>query len=290
MNISNRSLEGVSGYRSQPKVVVTGSSGFLGTHVVKVLREQGADVTAVARRSIPHAVVVEKYSDCPEGDLLIHLAEEPDRNKVEQLGEVYFKEATDLVELLTARFAGKVIYGSSGSVYGDRKASSFREEDPVSITDLYSRLKIHNENKVLEAGGNVIRISNMYGFGMSSNNVLSKIISQIHQSEPIRLWSSRPIRDFINVEDVAGLIVRMAYKVNAQVYNAGSGVGTSIGELASLIMSAAGVKKELRTLEESTQFSSNILNIEKAETVFGWRPNLSLNENLTILMRNWSPK
>ena len=78
------------------KVIVTGASGFLGDRVVKKLLIRGIDVCAVARRPLKYSnsVVVDNYLDTPKGDILIHLAENPDRAQVNKIGLAYLGDST----------------------------------------------------------------------------------------------------------------------------------------------------------------------------------------------------
>ena len=63
-------------------IVVTGASGFVGRRVVAKLLAKGVAVCAVARHPVefPDSVVVDNYFDTPAGDILIHLAENPNRS------------------------------------------------------------------------------------------------------------------------------------------------------------------------------------------------------------------
>src|SRR5687768_13499700 len=100
-------------------VVVTGAAGFLGRFVVAALASRGLKVIPVSRRRLPGMHHVQDYSQSPAGDVLIHLAEEPDRGKVNRLGKQYLVDASRVVTALSARRSQKIIYASSGAVYGD---------------------------------------------------------------------------------------------------------------------------------------------------------------------------
>src|SRR4051794_23749793 len=83
---------------------ITGAGGFLGRHVAACLEGLELQVVRVSRREMPGCVRIDDYRNTPQADVLIHLAEEPDRAKVNQLGEHYIRQSADVVTELTRRF------------------------------------------------------------------------------------------------------------------------------------------------------------------------------------------
>ena len=70
-------------------VTITGAGGFLGHHLTSYLKISGFSVTPVSRRSIPEMIKVKDYSQTPGDQTVIHLGEEPDRERANSLGESY---------------------------------------------------------------------------------------------------------------------------------------------------------------------------------------------------------
>jgi UDP-glucose 4-epimerase len=269
------------------KIVVTGASGFLGKYVSGRLKSADREVICVGRRESPGVLKIADYNSCPQGDILVHLAEESDRSKAEKLGESYFDEATRTVANLVSRFKGKFIYASSGTVYGDKSQKLFSENDPVYITDIYSKIKIKNEKTVISAGGSVLRIANVYGSGMPSTNVLTDIINQIPLASPITVRDKSPVRDFVAVEDVADLFALVVDNEDSQIYNAGSGIGTSVEALAQIILDIVRQsEREIVSLQAPKAISHNVLNISKCKSMFGWSPSKTLHKHLGNLLQH----
>ncbi|MBK6637177.1 MAG: NAD-dependent epimerase/dehydratase family protein [Rhodocyclaceae bacterium] len=173
-------------------------------------------------------VQVASYANVPDGDLLIHLAEEPDRAVASRAGDAYVEESTGLARALSRRFAGRMIYASSGVVYGDAGQAPFRVGDPLVPTDAYARAKILGEAAVLEEGGTVVRLANLFGPRMSKGNVMSDILHQIPGDGPVLVRDDMPVRDFLAVDDAAKLFTLLAGSRINGALNAGSGVGTRI--------------------------------------------------------------
>ena len=174
-------------------VVITGASGFVGRYLTAHLKQMGLNVIPVSRGVYPGILQVNDYSQSPLGDVLIHLAEEPDRAKVNMLDDNAFSKTSNLVKLLSERPRQKIIYASSASVYGDSNKLPCKVDLPVYSVDKYNEMKLINEKIVLNSGGVVVRLSNLFGIGMASNNVLTDILKQIPGSRPIHIRNDEGI-------------------------------------------------------------------------------------------------
>ena len=248
-------------------------------------------VLPVSRQAIPGMSQVPNYSQSPAGDVLIHLAEESDRGAVNRLGEAYVSQSAAIVEALSRRGYQRIIYASSGAVYGDEHESPCAVDLPVFASDVYSKSKILNERIVLESGGAVMRLSNVIGPAMAANNVVSDIISQIPGTGPIRVRDDTPVRDFLGVSDAAAALALMVENPYRGIVNVGSGIGTSVRELAELLLAAAGkVRRDVVATEPSPRMSINVLDISATRRILGWLPEVTLQEELARCLRATSGK
>lgn len=269
------------------KIVVIGANGFVGKALCLSSNSQHIEIIGVSRTPNPNLLQVDSYNDCPDGDILLHLAEESDRNKANCLGDSYFIHSTTMTENLCARFKGRVIYCSSAVVYGDKNKRANRECDPVYATDLYSKLKLHNENVVVSQGGCVLRIANLFGTGMSQNNVFSDIVNQIGGNEPIRLQNTVPIRDFLYIQDLIASLRLLFDDFHSGIFNAGSGKGTSVGDLAKLVLALSGqAHRDVESVSNSKLESVNILDTTKINDLLGWEPKFSLQESIKNMLKD----
>jgi len=269
------------------QVVVTGASGFLGSHLVTALLNEAISVVPVSRRSIEleNAVRVEDYSDTPLGDVLIHLAENPNRKAVNGSSSHLDAEAHKLLGKLLSKGYKRVVYVSSAVVYGDAGKYPISNAAPVVCSDTYANSKIACELLVKETEGVVARMSNIYGQGMSLDNVMSTILNQIPCHGRLRIWDDKPVRDFLWVEDAVGALVKMALGTHVGTYNVGSGMAVSIGELARMIISLShsnGCRLEVTSATD--RLSYNVLDISETTKYFGWFPGVQLAEGIKILL------
>lgn len=262
------------------RVVITGASGFVGKNLVNYFLSKKVDVIGVTRHNLPNMYQVGSYLECPDGDILIHLAEVSDRAKVNQLGKAYQAEITKLTTSLSNRFE-RVIYVSSGVVYGDENFTPNDETTTTKSVDLYSEIKLQNENTVLDNGGTALRLSNIYGLGMSKNNVLSDILKQIPGRGAVELRDIKPVRDFLFINDLMHAFESVLNLPHHGVLNIGSGIGLSIYELTRVVLSLYGeVNREIVSTKPSTSNSTNILDISKIHTLIGWEPSSDIRQNL----------
>ena len=163
------------------KIIITGASGFLGTYILKLLSKQkNVEPIPVTRKDIPGWCKVSDYINSPEGEVLIHLAEDNDRANASKSGQSYEDKTISTINSLLEKKYKRVVYVSSSILYGDADLHAHSPNDPIQINDTYARVKRSSELAVLRLpAGIVVRPANIYGPGMSKNNVLSTILRQI---------------------------------------------------------------------------------------------------------------
>jgi UDP-glucose 4-epimerase len=155
---------------------------------------------------------------------------------------------------------------------------------PVSPSDDYTHSKLVKETIVLQAGGAVVRLSNLFGRGMSARNVLSDILSQISSKGPIFIRDDKPVRDFLHVNDAAMAMSSLVENDYTGLLNVGSGVGTGIGELAELVLNVVGQNsRSIIPTNPSDGHSRNILDISETTERLGWKPMGTLADGLRDL-------
>ncbi len=258
------------------KVAVTGASGFLGSVLVRELAARHIETISLSRSSPPPTIAGPV--------VLVHLGEDADLARAEAAGD-------DDIERRLAGFEAalaltnfqRVIYVSSGVVYGDQQARPRRPDEPVDPKGIYARGKVACEAKADVS----VRLGNVYGPGMSPVNVLSDLIRGFRAVErPVKVRNLAPVRDFIWVEDVArGLADFAMHQTSKGVFNVASGEGTSVQQLSELVPLVMGVERgDVIVTQPVARESTLILDIARTTEVLGWRPHVSLNEGLARLL------
>jgi UDP-glucose 4-epimerase len=276
---------------SRVRLVVTGASGFIGGHLLeRVLNEKNFEILGLSRSGANNTTKVSSYVDAPDGDILIHLAEDNKPESVAIQGQMYETQVLSTLESLVNKKYSRVVYASSSIVYGEESKFPHSTDSSICRDTPYRRAKAASEEAVLSCNkGVVARIANVYGPRMSSSSVLSQILNQIHLESDLVIRDATPIRDFIWVGDVINGLLQLAThdlsdNPASRIYNLGTGVGTSIGNLARQTLDLAGQTSRRVVASSLTENpSSIILDYSKTTLTCGWSPKTSLRNGLVEL-------
>jgi len=274
--------------------IVTGASGFLGRALVSHLDARGVPVVAVARQETAYpasirAVTLSSYIDVPflDGAVLIHLAEESDIGAANAGGSAHIDTVTMLARSLFRHPWRRLVYVSSGAVYDQGGTGPKRPGDPTRTDGSpYVVGKLAVEAAVEGCGGVTARLANIYGPKMKPGTVISDIMAQIPGRQALRIRDSRPVRDFLWVGDAAAALAAVAFGIGAGTYNVGTGVGTSIGDVARHALIAANEQdRPIQEGQTDVRTTSVVLDISATTADFGWRPTIALQDGLRRMLR-----
>lgn len=302
---------------SGQRVVVTGGEGFIGSHLVDRLLEEGATVRALVHYNPfgklgwlqDRAADVEIMSgDVRDGarvqrvvdgtDVVFHLAALIGIPYSYDAPESYIQ--TNVVGtynvLMAARTAGvsRLVHTSTSEVYGTARTVPIDEHHPIQPQSPYSASKIGADMLALsfyhsfELPVAVVRPFNTYGPRQSTRAVIPTILSQLYSgAEEIKLGKISPTRDFNYVEDTAAgfLAVARSDRALGDVVNIGSGREISIGDLVHLLSAISGrparvVTDEARLRPAGSEVERLLCNNARAREWAGWQPQVSLEEGL----------
>ena len=284
-------------------VLVTGATGFIGTHLVEELIAQKLKVVVLARDltkltfDTSHVTVIPgditADFELPHVDVVFHLAafatvprciKDPKTAlHVNTFGTVNLLEK---LKDMSPRF----VYASTLGVYGRTSHELVKEEDRTSPVEPYAASKLAAEHFVVaykrayHMNTVVARIFNCYGEGLGTHLVVHQIIDQLLHKDTVELGNTEPIRDFIYVKDVVDALIFLAEHGDEDVYNVGTGKGTSIQELAETLATIAGKEAAITSVEhrkqsKTVEINTSIADISKIKTL-GWKPKHLLVEGL----------
>ncbi len=291
------------------KILVSGGSGFLGTHVVQALKDRGApEKNIVVPTRETHDL--RNASACREVtkgvDVVIHLAGITGDGQFhrEHPAEIFHDNLVMGVELMeAARQNGVKKFVTAGSIteYPARAPMPFREEDiwagPVEeLHEAYSVAKtmllVQAQAYRAQYGFDAVHLlmTNMYGPGKEAvrgfviTNIIRKILEAKRDgASSITLWGTgSPTRDFVFVKDAAEAFVSAAERYSKpEPVNIGSGWEISIRELAETIAKLMDFRGEVQwdSMKPDGQMR-RILDPGRAEREFGFRATTSLENGL----------
>ncbi len=276
------------------RVLVTGAKGFVGKHLCEKLKADrifSAKCIDIDDFDLTEWGKVEKIAPF---DIVIHLA------ALSFVPEAFlrprvFYETNFLATLhtleLCRKYDAKIIYASS-YVYGKPQYLPIDEEHPVSAYNPYAETKLLGEAlcrayyRDFGVRYAIVRPSNIYGEGADKKFLIPTIIEQINKGE-VRLKSSSPKRDFIHVDDVSDIYLRLCkYDFDELVLNAGSGKSFSVKEVVNMILKLKGVDLPVYYEEElrRNEVLNVVYDIHKAKKMLNWEPKISLEEGLRKLL------
>jgi UDP-glucose 4-epimerase len=203
-----------------------------------------------------------------------------------------------LMEAMRDAGVKRVVFASSGAIYGDQQAGNVTEDRPPKPTSPYGVSKLSAEYYVSSIGQLwgietvILRIFNAYGPGQPLPPAHPPVIPQFLQQS---MWegslmvhgSGEQIRDFVFIEDVVnGLVAAIsAGGIDGQIINIGSGTGTSINELVNMISFVTNRKLQiLQVNSERGGVSRLVADISLARKLLDYQPQVSLQDGLTRLL------
>lgn len=307
------------------KILVTGSSGFIGSHLTEFLTKKGYKITAFDRYNINNDYGwLEKsefqkkinfvlgdlrdydsvYKAMKGCDAVIHLAALIGIPYSYNSPTAYIKtnvEGTfNILEAAKNLKLKQVIVTSTSEVYGTAKSKSLKESDPLSAQSPYAATKIAADQlslsyfKSFNLPVKIIRPFNTFGPRQSLRAVIPTIISQFinKKNNIIKIGNLKTTRDFLYVEDLCSAYEKIlkSKKLFGEVVNVGSNFEVSIDEI---------IKKISRILKKKYKIASDKKRIrpEKSEVyrlrcdnrkmkkITKWKPKYSFDQGLRSLIK-----
>jgi GDP-L-fucose synthase len=288
------------------RVLVTGGGGFLGSRLVAQLEEAGDDVFVAHHRDYD----LTRYEDCERmfrdaaPEIVFHLAAEvggigANRANPGRYWYANLMMGAHVLELSRLNEVEKVVVAGTVCAYPKFTPTPFSEDDlwngyPEETNAPYGVAK-----KTLFVGGAAYREqygldaifllpANLYGprdnFDLSTSHVIPALIRKMLEGgDQVVLWGDgSPTREFLYVEDcVNGLLLAADRYDNPEPVNLGTGVETTIRELAELIAELSGFTGEI-TWDTSMPNGQPRRNLDatRAAERFGFRATTSLREGL----------
>lgn len=302
------------------RVLVTGAGGFIGSHLVRLLLREDADVYAMSdsvslvypirltdlasRITVVEANVNDRSSldhvaATVEPEFVVHLAAFTHVGKsfrrVDENIQTNVQGTVNLLQALDGRYE-RFVYVGTSEIYGDVPVP-FVEDGPVNPISPYSVAKYAAERycrMFQQAYGwpvVCLRPFNAYGPWQTPDRIIPEIILSGLQGRELALTDGRQTREFTYVADVAEgfLQALVSPGVEGEVFNIGCGEELSMRDLTLLILdlmddmgvAAERIEPRFGALpHRPTEIWRMFCDNTKARIHLGWKPTTSLEEGL----------
>ena len=299
------------------KILVTGGAGFIGSHIAEYLVQRGDDVTVLDNLITGSKENLTKINDkinFVNGDIRDHklleklvsdttgVFHEAALASVQQsfsMKDEYIDvnvAGTENIFKLAKEYGFKIVYASSSSVYGNPKKIPVKEDDERKPINPYAKTKLDGEDlakKYSEIGVKVIglRYFNVFGKRQSKEyaGVIKLFLQRIQQKKSPKInGDGLQTRDFVHIDDVVKAnVLAMDSDINHRFLNVGSGLSTSVLDLANLIIEVSGLSLEpIHGPELSGDVRATQADIKLIRKLLNWEPKMKLDDWLTKIISN----
>ena len=286
------------------RIFVTGGAGFIGTHLCKKLTSLHK-VTVYdnfSNSNKEHFPVMENvtmivgdildnsklFDSMKNHDVVIHLAAKTDVidsiHNPDNTFQTNVQGTQNVLDSCRSNTISKIIVTSSAAVY-QNSGNSVDETSTTKPLSAYGQSKLDMEKITIQSKVNyiILRLFNVYGDGQTTG-VIPNFRKNILDNVPLTIFGDgKAIRDFIHIDDVVDAII-LSMKPTSGIYNIASGNGTSISNLAKLLIQLSGKNSEIvYQPARKAEIIYSVSDITKSQNKLGFYPKIILNEGLKTL-------
>jgi UDP-glucose 4-epimerase len=293
------------------KIVVTGGSGFIGTNLIKSIKNKHEitvldinppkleNISFVEGNITDQKFVEESIKDF---DIVIHLAAAvgvsyTDNEPVKTL-DFNIQGTKNVLRACEKNNIKKLIFSSSSEIYGEPLHLPISEDDPAipittyGLSKLVAEEYIKSYSKKIDLKYTILRFFNAYGGNQSTNFVIPNFINLALENKPITIHhDGSQIRSFCHIDDIIQGIELSLENDENQIFNIGNdSEPISIKNLGKKVIKLTNSKTSQIEIpfKESNRNRKEILNrspdITKAKKLLGFNPKVSLEEGIICIM------
>jgi UDP-glucose 4-epimerase len=298
--------------------LITGAAGFLGSALANMLASEGHQVRGIDDLSTGDPQALSKDVHFTRGDVndrpklwtllqdvdcVYHLAARVSVPESilypREYNAVNVGGTVSLMEAMRDVGVKRVVFASSGAIYGDQdiqpltEGQTPRPSSPYAVSKLAAEYYVRTIGKLWGIETVCLRIFNAYGPGQhlpaSNPPVVPYFLRQAVRNGTLVIFGDgNQTRDYIYVDDVVAAMVASstAPSIDQLVINVGSGIETSTRSLANLVISITSSKAYVvPNAQDSGGISRLCADLTLAQQKLNFTPSVSLNEGLQLLLQ-----
>ncbi len=283
--------------------LVTGATGFLGSHLTAFLRQKGVPTVGIARNStgddvydvdIRDRIALAKTFEEVKPDVVYHLAadrrRDPAPDVFPDLVATNVGGTANVLYAANSVGCSRVVVAGTAEEYGPIDPP-FKETDREAPNNAYGATKLAATRLAIAFGEftglpvTVLRATVVYGPGQSTDMLVGALVEALAKGERIPMTSGNQRKDFIYVSDAVEGLVRasLAPRAAGKILNLGSGKSIPVREVAETAQRLAG-RQGLLGLGELPLRQGEILDyvVDMSQTIelLDWAPRVSLIDGL----------
>lgn len=291
------------------KILVTGSSGTIGTSLCETLLQRSYDIVGVdwvRNKWQPAVDAVTALTDLrdldavskmnfPDIDVLVHLAanarvyelvEDPARARDNMM------TTFSVLEFARQKGIKKIIFASSRECYGNLPARRFKEghariencESPYTASKIAGEALIASYTRCYGIAHVILRLSNVYGMYDDSNRVVPLFIKKMRAHEPVTVFGADKCLDFTYISDAVEGIIAAALRfdsVKNRTFNIAYGHGTHLMDMAKMLKRLIKSKSEVSVGQSRVgEVIRYVADIGKAKEWLAYDPKVSFRDGI----------
>lgn len=308
-------FEGGPGWPEGSRALVTGATGFIGSHLVRRLLTDGVEVHALTSAvssvypvrlvDVRTRITLHEASLADRGAMDTLVAEvQPSHvfhlgaythvgkswQRVDECVQVNVQGTVNLLHSLHGTPYRRFVNMGTSEIYGDIE-SPFREDKAVRPVSPYAASKHSAESfcRLFHQGRGwpivMLRPFNAFGPGQTPDRVIPEVIVRALRGEDLLMTQGRQTREFNYVEDIVDGIVRAGTTpgIDGELLNLGCGEDVSVRDVATLVLDLLGnpVEAHFGALpDRPTEIWRMRSDSTRAKELLGWKPQLSLTDGL----------
>lgn len=288
-------------------VLVTGSSGTIGTALSEALIAEGYDVTCIDKRQNRWSDQIDKdtqivdlatedvRTSLPSSvDLVIHLAANARVHKLVEnpgLAKENFDTTFSVAEYARQADADLIfassreVYGNNGKIIHDETDTYVDEcESPYTASKIGGEALVKSYGQCYDINTSIVRFSNVYGKFDASNRVIPLFIAQAARGQDLTVYGEQKVLDFTYVDDCVEGVVRLVDQFNKaadSTFNIASGQGTSLVEVAQHIVAELDSDVSVAIEPNRTgEVGRYVADISKAQKILDYEPKYGIEDGL----------